>query len=99
MLYFLYLYFIYICFKDKFKVSYILFRSTSALRLPYSDLPMLVCRPNCTRNMEQITNESACVFCKQGERGNIGPEGSQGAIGERVTLKILSRYKAYEAWT
>ena len=49
--------------------------------------------------MEQITNEPACVLCIQGERGNIGPEGSQGAIGERVTLKILSREKAYEAWT
>ena len=71
-------------------------RSTSTQRLPYSDLPMVVCRPNCTWNMEQITNGPACVLCMQGERGNIGLEGSQGAIGERVTLKILSRDKAYE---
>ena len=46
--------------------------------------------------MEQITYGPAFFLCMQGERGNIGPEGSQGAIGERVTLKILSRDKAYE---
>jgi len=39
--------------------------------------------------MEQITNEPACVLCLQGERGITGPEGSQGAIGERVTLDML----------
>lgn len=49
--------------------------------------------------MEQITNEPACVLCIQGERGDIGPEGIQGAIGERVKLKILSRDKPYEAST
>jgi len=42
--------------------------------------------------MEQITNEPACVLCVQGERGIIGPEGSQGAVGERVTLNTCMLY-------
>ena len=50
---------------------------------------ILVCRLDCTRNLEQITNDPACFLCVQGERGVTGPEGSQGAIGERVTLNVL----------
>ena len=49
---------------------------------------MYACRPDCTRNLEQITNEPACVLCVQGERGITGPEGSQGPLGERVTLNM-----------